>query len=76
MSAIRTAFHFPNGNVACCDEWGQQLPEFQGQHWNVIALVLENSDDETEFYDYRDGIMSTTRESFAMPVTQGANIGA
>ena len=29
MSKIKNAYRFPNGAIACCDENGQQMPEYQ-----------------------------------------------
>lgn len=33
---LRDIFFFTNGNVAACDERGQQVPEEQGQSWRVV----------------------------------------
>ena len=29
MTKATTVYFFPNGNVACCDQYGQQIPELQ-----------------------------------------------
>jgi hypothetical protein len=36
---IKTVFVFRNGNVAVCDQHGQQMPEFQGR-WSDKEGVI------------------------------------
>lgn len=38
---IKTVFLFPNGNVAVCDEHGQQMPELQGHYTEVVGRFTE-----------------------------------
>jgi hypothetical protein len=34
-------FFFPNGNVAVCDQYGQQMPKYQGSNHNDAVRLLE-----------------------------------
>jgi len=50
--AVRTVFVFPNGNVAVCDEHGQQIPELQGRFTEVYKEILRRKDDNTVFHGW------------------------
>lgn len=30
---IKYVYEFPNGNAMVFDQWGQQMPEYQGPDW-------------------------------------------
>lgn len=47
---IKTVFLFWNGNVAVCDEHGQQLPEFQGHYSDVIERLRGQDLTEADIY--------------------------
>jgi len=64
---IKTVFLFANGNVACCDEHGQQVPEENNSAWfHVLQDKLDRGviSEDTELYmagwESRDGKKSMT----------------
>lgn len=36
---IKTVFVFPNGQVAVCDQFGEQMPEYQGTAEEKVPLT-------------------------------------
>ena len=50
---IAVTYKFPNGNVATCDQYGEQMPDYQGVY--TIELhnkILRKADYRTEFKGY------------------------
>ncbi len=38
---IASVFYFPNGNVAVCDQFGQQMPEYQGGTGKEMQPIID-----------------------------------
>lgn len=59
---IASVFIFPNGNVAVCDQFGEQMPEYQGK-WEEIKdkllAAIETQDIKPILYN-KLGIPKTT----------------
>ena len=55
--SIKSVFLFPNGNVAVCDEHGQQMPEYQGTFEEVREAIERDATTETEWHGWpgKDG---------------------
>jgi len=45
---ITTVVHWSNGMVSVFDQHGQQIPEFQGQYWQVQRKILEATKDRDD----------------------------
>lgn len=56
---IKDVYKFVNGNVMVFDQWGQQMPEFQGNDWKEKLQSLDEADlQRATFhgcYDWRTG---------------------
>ena len=46
---IKTAIRFRNNMVMVFDEWGEQIPEYQGQYEKVRESILDNAPSTTIF---------------------------
>lgn len=38
---IASVFYFPNGNVAVCDQFGKQMPEYQGGTGKEMQPIID-----------------------------------
>ena len=47
---IKDCFIFANGNVACTDENGEQMPDCQGFILEIAGKLKENCDKNTHFH--------------------------
>ena len=47
VSKIRSVFVFENGNVAVCDQRGEQMPAYQGHRDDVLWLIARDVNSET-----------------------------
>jgi hypothetical protein len=47
---ITTVVISQNGMVLVFDQWGEQMPEYQGRFEKVHDKILMNSDNDVEFY--------------------------
>lgn len=47
---IADTYKFPNGMVATCDQFGEQMPKYQGKYTPELHnKILRNSDYRTKF---------------------------
>jgi hypothetical protein len=49
---IRTVFFFGNGNVAVCDEHGDQMPDYQGPLRDVREQILRDAPPTARFHHW------------------------
>lgn len=46
---IKTVIAFPNGMVAVCDQFGEQMPEYQGERNEMLPKIMAAVNEDTEF---------------------------
>jgi hypothetical protein len=51
---VKSTFKFPNGNVATCDENGEQIPKLQGVYTQLLhAKISALSDENTQWNGFK-----------------------
>lgn len=64
---IRSVIKTPNNMVMVFDEYGEQIPEYQGQYEEVKERILKDAPPETIFgywFDYEADIQTVSREEW------------
>jgi len=68
---ITTVILWTNGMVACFNERGEQMPEYQGHYGEVKDKILQQFGREWQLAEWDKGVLTTFHPNVYLPLEGG-----